>query len=151
MKLPCIGFIFTTRLCSRGVSGFVTYCPCGVWCRGLTIPHCILLQCLSNLLINWCISCKYVSLIYIYICVCVLVPTYNRFFFYFIVTSRRYLSLLKYCVIPFPTDAILTLHWRCEILTRGKNRAVSRAKNSQSRDKYGSHLIWLGWNLAPMN
>ena len=30
-------FTFPTRLFYRGVPGFATDCPCGVWCRGLTI------------------------------------------------------------------------------------------------------------------
>ena len=29
-------FIYSTRIFYRGVSGFATDCPCGVWCRGLT-------------------------------------------------------------------------------------------------------------------
>ena len=29
-------FTFPTRIFYRGVTGFVTGCPCGVWCRGLT-------------------------------------------------------------------------------------------------------------------
>ena len=29
-------FTFPTRIFYRGVSGFATDCPCGVWCRGLT-------------------------------------------------------------------------------------------------------------------
>ena len=28
--------IYSTRIFYRGVSGFATDCPCGVWCRGLT-------------------------------------------------------------------------------------------------------------------
>ena len=27
---------YSTWICCRGVSGFATDCPCGVWCRGLT-------------------------------------------------------------------------------------------------------------------
>ena len=27
---------YSTRIFCRGVSGFATDCPCGVWCRGLT-------------------------------------------------------------------------------------------------------------------
>ena len=36
--LPSDSFIFKipTRIFYRGVPGFETYCPCGVWCRGLT-------------------------------------------------------------------------------------------------------------------
>ena len=29
-------FTFPTRIVYRGVPGFATDCPCGVWCRGLT-------------------------------------------------------------------------------------------------------------------
>ena len=29
-------FTFPTRIFYRGVPGFATDCPCGVWCRGLT-------------------------------------------------------------------------------------------------------------------
>ena len=29
-------FRFSTRIIYRGVPGFATVCPCGVWCRGLT-------------------------------------------------------------------------------------------------------------------
>ena len=29
-------FTFPTRIFYRGVPGFATVCPCGVWCRGLT-------------------------------------------------------------------------------------------------------------------
>ena len=29
-------FTFHTRISYRGVPGFATDCPCGVWCRGLT-------------------------------------------------------------------------------------------------------------------
>ena len=32
----CVTSIYWTRIFYRGVSGFATDCPCGVWCRGLT-------------------------------------------------------------------------------------------------------------------
>ena len=35
MELPCIGLAFTIRIFCKGISGFVTGCPCGVWYRGL--------------------------------------------------------------------------------------------------------------------
>ena len=34
--LPLAKFTFHTRIFYRGVPGFATDCPCGVWCRGLT-------------------------------------------------------------------------------------------------------------------
>ena len=34
---------YSTRIVYRGVSGFATDCPCGVWCRGLTT--CLLYVC----------------------------------------------------------------------------------------------------------
>ena len=37
MELSSIRFTFPTRIISRGVSGFVTGCPYGVQCCGLTI------------------------------------------------------------------------------------------------------------------
>ena len=33
--MSCL-FTFPTRIFYRGVPGFATDCPCGVWCRGLT-------------------------------------------------------------------------------------------------------------------
>ena len=35
-RLLCVMFRFSTRIFYRGVPGFETDCPCGVWCRGLT-------------------------------------------------------------------------------------------------------------------
>ena len=32
----CVMFTFPTRIFYRGVPGFATHCPCGVWCHGLT-------------------------------------------------------------------------------------------------------------------
>ena len=34
--LLCVMFTFPTRIFYRGVPGFATDCPCGVWCSGLT-------------------------------------------------------------------------------------------------------------------
>ena len=34
--LMCVMFRFSTGIFCKGVSGFATDCPCGVWCRGLT-------------------------------------------------------------------------------------------------------------------
>ena len=34
--LLCVMCTFLTRIFYRGVPGFATDCPCGVWCRGLT-------------------------------------------------------------------------------------------------------------------
>ena len=34
--LLCVMFTFLSRIFYRGVPGFATDCPCGVWCRGLT-------------------------------------------------------------------------------------------------------------------
>ena len=34
--LLCFMFTFLTRIFYRGVPGFATDCPCGVWCRRLT-------------------------------------------------------------------------------------------------------------------
>ena len=35
---------FPTRIFYRGVPGFATDCPCGVWCRGLTTRPCMLVH-----------------------------------------------------------------------------------------------------------
>ena len=35
-QIVCIKFILPTRIYYRGVSGFKTDCPCGVWCRRST-------------------------------------------------------------------------------------------------------------------
>ena len=35
-KLPIVTSSYSTWIFCRGVSGFATDCPCGVWCRGLT-------------------------------------------------------------------------------------------------------------------
>ena len=41
MEPPCTWLTFPARIICRGVSGFGTGCPCGVWCRGLTTyPTC---------------------------------------------------------------------------------------------------------------
>ena len=32
-EILCIGLIFRTRMFCRGVSDFMTVCPCGVWCH----------------------------------------------------------------------------------------------------------------------
>ena len=37
-------FTFPTRIFYRGVPGFATDCPCGVWCRGLTTCPCMLVH-----------------------------------------------------------------------------------------------------------
>ena len=31
-----VRFTFSTKISHRGVLGFATDCPCGVWCHGLT-------------------------------------------------------------------------------------------------------------------
>ena len=36
--------IYWTIIFYRGVSGFATDCPCGVWCRGLTLASCMLVH-----------------------------------------------------------------------------------------------------------
>ena len=33
---PCVNFTSSTAIFYKGVPGFTTGCPCGVWCRGLT-------------------------------------------------------------------------------------------------------------------
>ena len=35
-RLLYVMFIFPTRIIYRGVTGFATDCPCGIWCHGLT-------------------------------------------------------------------------------------------------------------------
>ena len=41
MELPSIWFALPTGIICRGVSCFVTDCPCGVWCHGLIMFPCI--------------------------------------------------------------------------------------------------------------
>ena len=37
-------FRFSTKVLNMGVPGFATDCPCGVWCRGLPLASCTLVN-----------------------------------------------------------------------------------------------------------
>ena len=91
-----IGSLYVTSNCSiwifcRGVSGFATDCPCGVWCLGLTTCPLHVGQPLGNRFINnsWAVGVTYwiVYLIFLYFDICNYMSWYIISFFCFIFTS----------------------------------------------------------------
>ena len=72
--------IYSTRIFYRGVSGFATDCPCGVWCRGLTTCLLYVGPLFGYLLLNnswavgltyWIVNSHYFFLYFdIYNCIC---------------------------------------------------------------------------------
>ena len=85
---------YSTWIFCRGVSGFATDCPCGVWCRGLTT--CLLYDgpLLSLMFLKWPLACTFVVMkrnfqsIFAFVYVFVY---YARFTYYF---SSLYSCLL---------------------------------------------------------
>ena len=74
--------IYSTRIFYRGVSGFATDCPCGVWCRGLTTCLLYVGPLFGYLLLNnswavgltcWIVNSHYFFCILTYIIVYVLI------------------------------------------------------------------------------
>ena len=74
--------IYSTRIFYRGVSGFATDCPCGVWCRGLTTCLLYVGPLFGYLLLNnswavgltcWIVNSHYFFCILTYIVVYVLI------------------------------------------------------------------------------
>ena len=81
-----VTFIYSTRIFYRGVSGFATDCPCGVWCRGLTTCLLYVGPLFGYLLLNnswavgltcWIVNSHYFFLYFdIYNCICLYTSYY---------------------------------------------------------------------------
>ena len=104
-----------TRIFCRGVSSFVTRCPCGVWGRGLTV--CLLYVGLSKSILNKLI-CKFDSMKNSFSLLCKIYIQRTYWYMYchssisvcFIFAFTSHIaSWLGYFVLPCPIDAIISL------------------------------------------
>ena len=97
---------YSTWIFCRGVSGFATDCPCGVWCRGLTTCLLHVGPPFGNRLLNnswavgWTEWIEYL-VIYMNICNCICLDTS----YHFSVLSL----LLKWCSLSLSSTPVLTV------------------------------------------
>ena len=110
-------FRFSTRIFYTGIPGFVTDCPCCIWCRVLTtclrcadplLASLIWNDCGFVILTQWTKTSP-LSLIMLYIYLMprnMVIPYFHLPYFY---ASSSALSLYSALVLPFYMDVVLTL------------------------------------------
>ena len=103
---------YSTWIFCRGVSGFATDCPCGVWCRGLTT--CLLHvgppfgnRILSN---SWAIGLTYWILNLIFLC-------FDICNYICLDTSDHFSVLPSSIFFIFSSTLVLTSSYRCSLYT----------------------------------
>ena len=104
---------YSTWIFCRGVSGFVTDCPCGVWCRGLTTCLLHVGPPFGNRILNnsWAVGLTWWIMNLIFLCfdIRLYMSWYIRSFFGF--TFLNILYFIKYsCINIFHRRSLYTFY-----------------------------------------